>query len=273
MIRFTAALAFAALSPSLMYAQAASPQDLLDALRLDDMVEIMHREGLDYGADLGEEMMPGRDLSEWKREVGRVYDLDKMVDGMQAAFVQQLGDVDVSPLMTFFTSELGAEIVALEYSAREAFLDESVEEAAIDTIAQMEEAKEPRLEQIKAFVTGNDYIETNVVGALNANFAFYTGMIDGGGIEMALDESEILAMVWEQEPEIRENTEEWLHSYLFMAYQPLEDDELATYKALLATDEGRALNRALFEAFDQMYVAISHQLGVSISRFSGGEEL
>ncbi|MCF6443414.1 hypothetical protein [Nereida sp. MMG025] len=254
-------------------AQAATAQALLDALRLDDMVALMQREGLDYGADLGTEMMPGRDTAEWEREVARVYDLDVMVDGMSAAFLREMEGVDVTPLEAFFTSDLGTEIVTLEYTAREAFLDESVEEAAIARVVTMEEAGDARLEQVKDFVAANDYIETNVVGALNANYAFYIGMIDGGGINMGLTDDQVLSMVWEQEPEIRENTTEWLYSYLYMAYQPLEDAELAEYQALLQTDAGRAMNRALFAGFDQMYVAISRQLGISVSRFSGGEEL
>jgi hypothetical protein len=88
-----------------------------------------------------------------------------------------------------------------------------------------------------------------------------------------MSESDILADVWAQEPEIRANTEEWLYSYLLMAYQPLGVEGLNAYEQIMATAEGRAMNAALFESFDQMYVAISRELGQSVAGYMLAEEL
>jgi len=242
-------------------------------MKLGKIISVMREEGLAYGASLGDEMMPGRSIPEWPSEVARVYDQDKMIDGMRDAFVATLGDRDMGPIVAFFESDLGQDIVELEYSARVAFLDEAIEEGAIAQYQDREAENDPMLAAVKSFVATNDYVEANVAGALNSNFAFYTGMIDGGALSSRMSESDILADVWAQEPEIRANTEEWLYSYLLMAYQPLGVEGVNAYEQIMATAEGRAMNAALFESFDQMYVAISRELGQSVAGYMLAEEL
>jgi hypothetical protein len=255
------------------FAQQSSASALFDVMKLGKIISVMREEGLAYGASLGDEMMPGRSIPEWPSEVARVYDQDKMIDGMRDAFVATLGDRDMGPLVAFFESDLGQDIVELEYSARVAFIDEAIEEGAISQYQDREAEDDPMLVAVKSFVATNDYVEANVAGALNSNFAFYTGMIDGGALSSRMSESDILADVWAQEPEIRANTEEWLYSYLLMAYQPLGVEGLNAYEQIMATAEGRAMNAALSESFDQMYVAISRELGQSVAGYMLAEEL
>jgi len=258
---------------NISFAQQSSASALFDVMKLGKIISVMREEGLAYGASLGDEMMPGRSIPEWPSEVARVYDQDKMIDGMRDAFVATLGDRDMGPVVAFFESDLGQDIVELEYSARVAFLDEAIEEGAIAQYQDREVEDDPMLAAVKSFVATNDYVEANVAGALNSNFAFYTGMIDGGALSSRMSESDILADVWAQEPEIRANTEEWLYSYLLMAYQPLGVEGLNAYEQIMATAEGRAMNAALFESFDQMYVAISRELGQSVAGYMLAEEL
>ena len=258
---------------NISFAQQSSASALFDVMKLGKIISVMREEGLAYGASLGDEMMPGRSIPEWPSEVARVYDQDKMIDGMRDAFVATLGDRDMGPLVAFFESDLGQDIVELEYSARVAFLDEAIEEGAIAQYQDREAENDPMLAAVKSFVATNDYVEANVAGALNSNFAFYTGMIDGGALSSRMSESDILADVWAQEPEIRANTEEWLYSYLLMAYQPLGVEGVNAYEQIMATAEGRAMNAALFESFDQMYVAISRELGQSVAGYMLAEEL
>jgi len=258
---------------NISFAQQSSASALFDVMKLGKIISVMREEGLAYGASLGDEMMPGRSIPEWPSEVARVYDQDKMIDGMRDAFVATLGDRDMGPLVAFFESDLGQDIVELEYSARVAFIDEAIEEGAISQYQDREAEDDPMLVAVKSFVATNDYVEANVAGALNSNFAFYTGMIDGGALSSRMSESDILADVWAQETEIRANTEEWLYSYLLMAYQPLGVEGLNAYEQIMATAEGRAMNAALFESFDQMYVAISRELGQSVAGYMLAEEL
>ena len=119
--------------------------------------------------------------------------------------------------------------------------------------------------------SGNDLIEANVAGALNASYRFYAGLVEGGAIEMT--ESEILADVWSQEEETRTDTTEWLYGFLLMAYQPLDADQMDAYVALSASPEGRALNRALFDAFNKMYDDISYGLGLAVAQQMRGQDL
>ena len=254
-------------------AQQSSASALFDVMKLGKIISVMREEGLAYGAALGDKMMSGRSIPDWPSEVARVYDQDKMIDGMRESFVAILGDRDMSPLLMFFTSDLGQDIVELEYTARVVFLDEAIAEGAIAQYKSRELEDDPMLAAVRSFVATNDYVEANVAGALNSNYAFYTGMIDGGALSSRMPNSDILADVWAQEPEIRMNTEEWLYSYLLTAYQPLGVEGLSAYEQIMATPEGRAMNVALFEGFDQMYVAISRELGQSVAGYMLAEEL
>ena len=123
------------------------------------------------------------------------------------------------------------------------------------------------------FVDANELVDSNVVGAMNSNYAFYVGLMDGGAFAQDMTEDSILSDVWSQEPEIRADTIDWVYSYLALAYQPISDDDIAVYTALSKTDEGRALNRAIFGAFDTMYTTISMALGQGAAQFMVGEDL
>ena len=111
----------------------------------------------------------------------------------------------------------------------------------------------------------------NVVGALNANLAFFKGLGAGGGFEMS--EEEMLATVWGREAEIREDTTGWTFGYLTFAYEALTLEELRAYVDLSGTAEGRALNAALFAAFEAVFDDTSFSLGQAVSRFMVGDEL
>jgi len=176
-------------------------------------------------------------------------------------------------MLAFFTSEPGRTIVSLEVSAREALLDDAVEEAAKEaaSIALADDA--PRMALIQEYAEVNSLVETNVVGALNANYAFFSGLMEGGSFPQSMSEDEILADVWSQEPDIRANTTEWINSFLFMAYQPLSDDDLQAYIAFSQSEAGQEVNEALFAAFDAMFIDISRNLGRASARFMTRQEL
>ena len=73
--------------------------------------------------------------------------------------------------------------------------------------------------------------------------------------------------------EIRRTTTEWVMSFLLLAYQPLSDADLETYIAFSQTPAGQDMNRAVFNAFDQMFIDISRSLGVASSRYMLGDTL
>ena len=156
-------------------------------------------------------------------------------------------------------------------AAREAMIDESTEAAARERFRAIEGSDDPVLLQVERFVEANDLVEANVAGALNASFQFYQGLADGGALEIT--EGEILSEVWATEEETRADTRDWLYGFMLMAYTPLKQDQLEDYVALSATEEGRLMNRALFEGFNTMYDSISYALGLAAAREMQGEDL
>ena len=255
------------------HAQDEASDPLFVALGLPEMIGIMREEGLQYGADIATDLLGEADDPQWTALVSDIYDADRMTATVARELKAELEGTDTAPMLDFFTSELGRTIIGLEVSARRALLDEAVEEASKEAAAIAMADETPRYAQVERFVDANELVETNVVGAMNSNYAFYIGMMSGGGFPQELTEDQILADVWSQEPEIRSNTTEWVYSFLLMAYQPLSDDELDAYIAFSESEAGQALNSALFDAFDGMFEDISRKLGFASAQMMGQEEI
>lgn len=252
-------------------AQAETVDDLIDALGVPQIVSIMREEGLEYGETLAEDMVPGGSTGGWQATVDRIYDEARMLDTVRGVFAQEFGEADLAPLMDFFTSETGQQVVSLELSARTAMREDEIEEAARAAYRDLEGTDSDTLATISAFVEANDLVEANLVGALNANYMFYLGLVDGGAINMS--EQEILTEVWSSEDETRADTREWVYAFLLMAYRPLEDGVVANYTELSRSAPGKALNRALFAGFNKMYDDISYALGMAVARQMQVQEL
>lgn len=277
MLRFAAPLAFAVtLFAAPLWAQDSDDTKvdaLLDALGMVEIIEIMREEGLAYGSTLAEDMLPDGSGDQWDMAISAIYDTDMMYEEVRGAFGEALEGDDIDAMLAFFTSEQGEKIIGLEVSARRAMLDEAVEEASRENaaIAMMDET--PRYQLVQEFVEVNDLIEANVVGSLNSSYAFYIGLIDGGAMPAGVTPETALQDVWAQEADVRNDTTEWVYSFLLMAYQPLSDDELRSYIAYSRTDAGQDMSAALFVAFNGMFDDISRALGLASSRFMISQEL
>ncbi len=246
---------------------------LLDAMRIPALLEIIQREGLKHAEDLEADMFPGRGGTQWPQMVAQIYGPARAQGIMLDELAADLEPWHIDPLMDFFESELGARIVSLEISAREAMIDPSVETASNEFLDGMRAGGAGRLDLLEAFVTINDLIDMNVTGALNANYAFYSGLNNAGAFDRFLGEEDMLREVWSQEADIRDETDLWVHSYLALAYQPLTDAELEKYIAMSETESGKALNTYLFAAFDEVFQTLSYDLGMAAARFMSGEDL
>ncbi len=277
MRRFAIALTMTAtLQAGALFAQTNDVEKLdalFDALGMPEIIAVMRDEGLEYGTTLATDLLPGGASTDWSDAVAAIYDPQMMYEEVRGAFGEALEGDDIDAMLTFFTTQPGRSIVDLEVSARRAMLDDAVEEAAIDAarLAMLDET--PRYLMVQDFVVANDLIESNVVGALNSSFAFYTGLIDGGAMPAGVTAEAALENVWGQEGEIRESTTEWVYSFLLMAYQPLSDDALSAYITFSKSDAGQDLTTALFVAFDGMFNDISRGLGLAASRFMLSQEL
>ena len=275
-MRFTAPLMIATASISIampVMAQDSDTDVLFELLMLQEILAIMREEGMSYGEDLAQDLFAGSPTAEWQRKVEDIYNYDVMVAMVREDFESALVDVDLTPMIDFFGSDQGQTIVGLEVSAREALLDDAVEEASKELAATALADENPRMSMVQDFVTINNLIETNVAGALNSNLAFYSGLLDGDAFGGAVSEDQLLTDVWSQEAEIRGSTTEWIQSFLFMAYQPLEDTDLQAYIAFSETDAGADINRAMFESFDRLFNGISRSLGRAAATEMTSQEL
>lgn len=243
---------------------------LIEALDISGLVEVMQHEGEDFAEDIADQMLGGGDTM-WQANVARLYDAAAMVSVVRKALDDGLSDQDLATTLVFFEGDAGRRIVGLETSARRAMLDIAVEEGARASFTDIEGSDDPRLALLEEFVAANDLIEANVAGGLSSNYMFYRGLIDGGGLEA--EDKDILADVWGQEEEIRADTREWIFAFSLLAYQPLTDAELRSYVTLSTTLAGKALNRALFDGFDQMYADIAYGLGLAAAQAMGGQDL
>lgn len=246
---------------------------LFDALMLPELLDVMQQEGLNYGESVGQDLFGGTPSADWYAVVADIYEAERMQTVVRADFAEALEGQDLGPILEFFSTDLGQQIVSLEVTAREAMLDDAVEEAARETAAIAMADETERYKLVERFVEANDLIETNVVGSMNSNVAFYMGLADGGAFAGELTEDQILSDVWGQEGEIRASTSEWVYSFLMMAYQPLEDSELQAYIAFSETEAGAALNAALFEAFEDFFDTVSRGLGLAAADLMTAQEL
>ena len=235
----------------------------------------MREEGIDYGAKLEGDLFADKGDESWETIVGLIYDAGAMRGRFDAAFAVALaGDpAALAGMQAFFGSGVGRRITTLEIDARRMLLDDGVEEAARVAFAKMQDADDPRLAALELFVAANDLIESNVMGALNANLAFYQAMTAAGAFGTQMTEDQMLADVWSQEDAVRTETADWLYPYLALAYKPLSDADLAAYQAFSESPAGQKLNRALFQAFDAIFVAVSRDLGMAAARQMQGEDL
>jgi hypothetical protein len=257
-------------------AQTADPAAVIKTLRIPEMIAVMQDEGIAYGDDLEDQLFPGAGGSRWERIVARVYDEPALLQRFEAAFSERLAadPQAMDQIVGFFGTERGQQILLLEIEARRALLDEGVEAAAAVSVEDMRARDDPRLDVLERFAAANDLIEQNVSGALNANFAFFQGMSDGGAFGAArMSEADMLADVWSQESDIRAETEGWLYPFLALAYKPLSDDDLRAYTDFSEAPAAQKMNTAMFAAFDEVFRAISRDLGRAAADMLSGQDI
>lgn len=246
-----------------------------EVMQLDALFEVLREEGLANGAELAADMFPQSGGPAWDKSVLTIYDMPVL----RARFNQALrASLDSQPeasaaIVEFFASDLGRRILGLEIEARRAFLDTAAEDAARVAADRRRMEREPRADQIERFILAGDLLEMNVAGALTGNLAFMSGLNETGINGVIVPQEELMAQVWDQEEQIRDDTESWLHAYLGLAYAPLTDAELDTYIAFWETPAGQRLNAALFSAFEAAFGDVSLGLGRAAGQAMLGRDI
>lgn len=244
---------------------------LMDVLRIDEVAQILQAEGLEYAETLNRDMLDGQGGAGWQVQVDAIYDTQRMTETLRERLEAEVQGETREAVIAFFASDMGGSIVGLENAARAAITEPEVEEAARGYYAEIDGSDDPRLAQVTALIEAGDMVDRNVTSAMNANYQFMRGLADGNAVD--LSEGEMLADVTSQQDKITEDTTSWLYGYLLLAYSPLEDDALDQYIAFARTDEGRALNRALFDGFGAAFADISYALGRAVALNMVAEEL
>lgn len=265
--------------PGLALAQstASRPGDpVLDALRIGEVARILHDEAVQSAEGLAEGLVDPARHAAWADMVSRINAPPRLERELRDAFDAALDPAAAGDITAFLGSALGERIVGLEISAREVLSNPGVEEAAAERFAEASEAGTPRAAQVTAFIDANDLIDSNVVGALNANAAFLEGMrsiAESGALPGFVPGGDIRAQVWGQEPAIREDTESWVTAFVSLAYDPLPEEDFASYITFSESDAGQALNGALFDAFDRVFVLTARETGAALAGMMTSEDL
>lgn len=248
---------------------------LSEALKMAEVMQVLREEGIASGADLAADLPRGAEDPLWSAALSRIYDPAHMEAVFNTSFAQSLAaeGETVAAATAFFASPIGARALSLELAARKALQDKEVEAAAERAYADLADANPERQAMIDRFVSVNDLVESNVMGALNANLSFLRGLADSGGDAFAMPEADMLAQVWAAELQVRDEMVGWLFPFLTLAYQPLSDADLQAYIAFSETPAGQRVNAAMFQAYDALFDEISRDLGRAFGLALQGDDI
>lgn len=251
----------------------ASYDALWALLQLDELAQIVTAEGRSraLAADIDLLGRPGGKV--WQRKVDFIYNKERMRAEARTAMQAALAPRHLRALLEFYSDQEIQQVVAREMSVRRMFLDARVEEKArrdwLDRRGLPNHSAE-----ISHFVEVNDLVERNVTGTLNSNYAFLRALAEAHPVvSERLTEDEILSQLWSQEGEIRRDASEWIYAFLTTAYDPISEKILGRYISFCDTQAGRALNHAMFDAFETVYRRLSTDLGHAVAQIGSARAL
>lgn len=243
---------------------------LMQAMHLSEFMEILSEEGQEQGRSMNETMLNGSGGSYFEAQIKELYDTVWMYEQLSNAVARIMTEKQLEQAAIFFESDLGQTIVSLENSARRAMADDAVEDMA-RTAYEQADREDTFYRLVDEYVQVNDLIEQNVQGTMSADLSFYRGLATGQ--TAFTDEEALLEELLSQRDQTKIETTEWMYSFLLLAYRPLDESQMRENIAFSRTDTGRALNKALFEGFDEMIDGISFQLGAAIAQAMRASDL
>lgn len=244
---------------------------LMDVLRVSDVIDILRAEGFAYAEELDTDLLDGQGGAFWREQIDQIYAAYPISERLRTALEEGLTPEEVEAAITFFGSPEGGRIIDLENAARRAMADPAVEDAARATFEEKVVANDPMVKLVTDFIVANDLVERNVTGAMSSNVQFYLGLADGRYTSDT--EAQIIEDVWAEQEGIRNDTEDWLNSFLFMAYNSLPHDVMRNYVSFSLSAPGQALNAVLFEGFEEVYRDVSYALGRAVALNADGDEI
>ncbi|MEM1235468.1 MAG: hypothetical protein AAGI10_00770 [Pseudomonadota bacterium] len=245
---------------------------LMDAMRMNEVIGILVEEGRAAGLELEDSMFPGRGGQAWQDELDRIYEREGRQVQLRREMSRFLEGADMPVLLEFMESPRGQRIMALEVSARRAFMDPEMEVIAGDLYANAAEELPTLHKQVSEFSEVNNLVDGNVEGAFASNAAFALGAHEAGAFA-GLTVDQLIAQMWQGDEAVRADVSDWLYAYTMTAYQPLSEDDMTAYIAISKTEPGQQLNAAIMTAFGTLFSDISYDLGAAAGRFMAQQDL
>ncbi|WP_170463721.1 DUF2059 domain-containing protein [Ruegeria arenilitoris] len=256
----------------LLFAVPAAASDrverLMQALKIEQVVEILRDEGRVQGQELDETFLGNTGGPVFEAQIEEIYAPERMQQQIAETFESRLTDSQMDRAIVFFESEVGQTIVTLENSARLAFADETIKDMARE--AYLDSAQDTSLFLlVDEYIEVNDLIDRNVQSSLSSDYNFFRGLSG----ETGANPEDILAQLLSEKDSVTEETRTWLYSFLLLAYQPLTEAQMRENIAFSRTDTGRAMNEAFFVGFDLIYDQVYFELGQAVSRALSASDL
>ncbi|MEO0668177.1 MAG: DUF2059 domain-containing protein [Pseudomonadota bacterium] len=245
---------------SALGAQADSASDqLFNAMGIPGLIAAFAEDGRETIGDINSGFLGGQGGDVFTETAQRLYDPARMEAELRASFRQLVDPADARQAVVFFDSAQGQRIVALEVQARQAMVDDALEDAA-------KAASTDAGDDVLRLISVRDLVEVNTDIAMAARTAFYDGFLAAAPSTDAPD-------IEGQRGTVAEDTRTWITGYYMLVASAMEDDDLDTYTAFWETDVAQRVDAALSDAFEQSYVSLSYGMGQIVGRLMPQNDL
>lgn len=233
---------------------------LLDAMGVPGLLRAFAEDGRQAAQDLDAGFLGGQGGDVFAETVRRLHDPARLEPGLRASFASAIDPQVARQALVYFESDQGQRIAEVEVQAREAMVDDDVE-------AQVKAATSEADDRVLRLLSARNLVDRNTDISVAAQIAFFEGLVAAGGL------SDQAPDVDGRRGIISEDTRAWLTGYYMLVASVIEPNDLDTYIAFWETDVGRAVDEALYVAFEEAYVALSFGLGQAVGRLLPQNEL
>ena len=225
---------------------------LFDAMGIPALIAAFAEEGVQSIPSLDASFLGGQGGDVFAETAQRLYDPARIEAELRASFKDLVDPQDARQAEVFFASKQGMDIVALEVEARQAMVDDTLEDA-------VKAASSEASAGVLRLISVRDLVEVNTDIAMAARHAFYEGLVSAAPGTQAPD-------IEGQRGIVAEDTRAWITGYYMLVASALDESDLDTYAAFWETDVGQGVDAALSEAFEKSYVTLSFGLGQIVGR-------
>lgn len=232
---------------------------LFNAMGIPGLIAAFAEDGRETIGDINSSFLGGQGGDVFLETAQRLYDPARMEAELRASFAQLVDPADARQAVVFFDSTQGQRIVELEVQARQAMVDDALEDAA-------KAASNDAGDDVLRLISVRDLVEVNTDIAMAARRAFYDGFLAAAPSTDAPD-------IEGQRGMVAEDTRAWITGYYMLVASAMEDDDLDTYTAFWETDVAQRVDAALSDAFEQSYVSLSYGMGQIVGRLMPQNDL